>query len=104
MIAQCDVVSLHYADGRAARSGSGDRSMTRDLRSLLPIARTGGEHARKARRPFDRVVLGELMPPRYRRRYGPTYLDGMMARSLARARRRAERKEHALQISPPDAD
>ena len=44
------------------------------------------------------------MPLRYRRRYGSTYLDGMMARSLARARRRAERKEHALQISPPDAD
>lgn len=33
------------------------------------------------------------MPPRYRRRYGPTYLDSMLARSLARARHRAERKE-----------
>ncbi len=33
------------------------------------------------------------MSSRYRRRYGPTYLDGMLARSLARARRNAEHKE-----------
>lgn len=92
--------SLHYADGRAARSNSGDRSMTRGLFSLPPIVRTKEEHARNSQRPLDRVVLRDLMPPRYRRRYGPTYLDGMLARS----RRRAERKGHALQISPPDAD
>ena len=66
--------------------------MIRDFFSL-PTAHTAGEHHRKDRRLSDRVVLRDLMPPRYRRRYDPTYLDSMMARSLARARRRAERKE-----------